>query len=190
MGNAVRHGSMALCKPRISVSTGSPTDLDTNHRSFIREARQKALQDHTSLVQGQSRMYQKRTKAQGNLPLKLLSSRWSSSMDDYKINWDKSAGVSNIWNAEVHSQFYIKFCHKGAKIAQYANWATDSEHRGIGVRFWRATVIYLFSIVSAYRPWGTPSLLYNGYLGLFPSGVERTGREATCPLPHVVTLWY
>jgi hypothetical protein len=27
------------------------------------------------------------------------------------------------------------------------------------------------------RPWGPPSLLYNGY-GLFPSGKERPGRDA------------
>jgi hypothetical protein len=42
MGNEIRHVSTALWKPWTSVSTGSPTGLDTSRRSFIRRDRQKA----------------------------------------------------------------------------------------------------------------------------------------------------
>lgn len=52
---------------------------------------------------------------------------------------------------------------------------------------WTINVAFSFSILSSPRCpdwfWGPPSLLSNGYWGLFPWGVKRLGSEAAHSLP-------
>jgi hypothetical protein len=46
---------------------------------------------------------------------------------------------------------------------------------------------------SAKRPdrlWGPPSLLYNGYLELFPRELKRLGSEADCSAPSSADLHF
>jgi hypothetical protein len=53
----------------------------------------------------------------------------------------------------------------------------------------RSRVHFLFDISSS-RVWGPPSLLSNGYRGLFLRGVKRSGREADhSPPPSAEDEW-
>jgi len=52
----------------------------------------------------------------------------------------------------------------------------------IGTMFYCLYVLYVPCSLRAGRPWGRPSLLYNGYRVPF-AGVRRPGRGVDCPPP-------
>jgi hypothetical protein len=65
-------------------------------------------------------------------------------------------------------------------LSQYSDWLRDG---GSGDRI---SVMVEFFHTCLDRPWGPPSLLYNGYR-VIPGGKERPGRDAD-PSPLLVPL--
>jgi hypothetical protein len=104
MGNAIRHVSTALWKPWISVSTDSPTGLDTSRRSFIRRDRQKAprpLKYCSRIVTNTSR----EDKGIWKCSTPTCLGNCFRTRRSHGTNWDKPTDISR----ELHLQLCIKF---------------------------------------------------------------------------------
>jgi len=63
----------------------------------------------------------------------------------------------------------ILYCGPGSSVCIATGYGLD----GPGIESWRGEIFR----TCPDRPWGSPSLLYNGYL-VFPGRIERPGRDA------------
>jgi hypothetical protein len=87
------------------------------------------------------------------------------------------------------STFTVKHESRDSVVAVATGYGLDDG--GVGVRVPVESRIFS-SPRCPYRLWGPPSLLFNGYRGLFPAGVKRPGREADNSPPtcaEVKKMW-